>query len=351
MRREALRRRRRPALGAALWAQFHEWVRDDTVEAVIIQGTQGVYILQSGAWREATNPFLREQQVRELLRRLTLNPRRERRPVYATLPEGFELFSWEDRTVGEPTLLLRRTCPPPLAAAQLDQLWRCDPRGRALVTRALSSREPVLVCGPGQHARELVLVALSRLLDAPGRAVWLVDAARPLPVAHAAAVVRVDVQRLHGSLERARDALRQVLALSPDWIVAQDAPAPLLLAVAQELRSARWGFLAAAAFPLRRRLPARPGRTASAWSHGLPETFRWVVEVGGYRRPVVEGLWRAAPTNGFPRTWRRVSPGDRTAGLRVLSGQPLKQPGVPAAIGTSTANGPLPAADHVATGD
>nr|MBO2476478.1 hypothetical protein [Bacillota bacterium] len=318
MRREALRRRRRPVLGAAIWGQFHEWVRDESVEAVIIHGTSGVHVLQSGAWREAQSPFVREQQVRELLRRLTLNPRRDRHPVHVPLPEGFELFSWQTVDRGETVLFFRRLRPVPPAPAKLNELWRGNREGLRLVASALSRRQPVLVCGPGQHAREQVLLALSGLLEPGRRAVWLVDAGRPLPAAGAAAVVSIDCQRLHADPFAARDVLQQLLALSPDWIVAQDAPSPLLAAVADGLRSGRWGFMAAAGFPLQRSAPARPGRDALARSQGVPEPFRWIVEVGGYRRPVIEGVWRALPGAGPARTWRRLRGSERTVALRPI---------------------------------
>ncbi|HEY8497170.1 MAG TPA: hypothetical protein VIK98_09100 [Limnochordales bacterium] len=343
MRREALRRRRRPILGAALWGQFHEWVRDESVEAVIIHGTSGVHILQSGAWREVQTPFVREQQVRELLRRLTLNPRRERHPVHVSLPEGFELFSWQAADRGATILFLRRLRPLPPAPAKLHELWRGKREVLRLVAGALSRRQPVLVCGPGQHAREQVLLALSGLLDTGKRAVWLVDAGRPLPLVGAAAVVSIDCQRLHADPLLARHVLQQLLALSPDWIVAQDAPSPLLAAVAEGLRSGRWGFMAAAAFPLQRSAPVRPERIAAATSQGIPEAFRWIVEVGGYRRPVIEGVWRALPGTGPARTWRRLQGSERTVALQPVRVRSARDPASRLVVsGSPSCNGRVP---------
>lgn len=306
LRREAQRRRRRVGLRAALWSQFHQWVHDDAVEALLIHGVRALYTLRAGTWQRWPTPFRSELHVRELVRRLTLEPRRAHGPVHRQLPEGFELFSWEDPG-GDTVVFLRRSRPRRPTLGELEALLRGDGHLLKLLARQVGRREPILVCGPGQHAREQVLVALTALLDTDRRIVWLVDGQRPVPVARAAAVVTADCRRLQVDPQGARALLDQVLALAPDWIIAQDAPPSLLAAVEGWTGAGGLGFLAATAFPLQRGSAVRRGtRPKARSSQDLPVKFRWILEVAGYRRPVVEGVWRALPADGEDRWWQRL---------------------------------------------
>jgi len=303
---DALRRRPDRNGHAALWGQFHRWVQDQTVDAVIIEGTRALHVRQAGAWRRLPTPFARDQQVRELLRRLTLHRRYPRGPVYEHLPEGFELFAWSAKASAQTILFLRRSGPVRPQMDELLSLMQEDEASLRLLARQLAEGRPVLVCGPGQHARERVLIALTSLLGADRRIVWLVDGQRPVSVAGAAAVVTMDGRRLHANPALAHDVLAPVLALSPEWIVVQDAPPPLLWAVAERLGPGRVGMMAGCGFPLLRR--SDPARAAPPWaqSRDLPEIFRWIVEVAGYRRPMVEGIWRAVPGEGAVQLWERL---------------------------------------------
>lgn len=305
MRLEGRRRRRRPRLRPAVWGQFHSWVRDESVEAVVVHGSRSLYILQSGNWRELPSPFLRDEQVRELIRRVTLQSRRDREPVHRLLPEGFELFSWDETAMGETVVFLRRVRPARLLVAS-DELWRHDPGAQRVLARVVASREPVIVGGPGQYAREEVLAALASMIPPEQRVVWLADPERLRVLRGVAAVVAVDGGRLHLDPGAAAEWLRRAMALAPDWIVLQDASSPLLVAAGGLCAGDGPPILAACSFPLVRGPVSRPGRIATARSTGLPDVFRWVVEVGGYRRPVVEGVWRAASCDGPVRTFQRL---------------------------------------------
>ena len=304
--RENRRRRRRPAARLAVWGKFHQWVHDDAVQAIVIHGSRALYVLKAGAWQGLPTPFVRDQQVRELVRRLALTPRRTAGPLYSQLPEGFELFAWQADDGDSPVVLLRRLWPSFPEAARLESFLHEDAASVRLLARRLERREPVLVCGPGQHAREQVLSALAQLLAPERRVVWLVERQHPPWVAGAAAVITVDTRRLYTEPGLAALVLEQAAALAPDCLVIQEAPAPLLAAAQAWLSSARCGLLAASAFPLQRM--AQSGRGGGLWarSQDVPESFCWIVEVAGYRRPVVAGIWKALPGGGPQRWWRRL---------------------------------------------
>ncbi|MBO8142232.1 MAG: hypothetical protein H0Z37_08675 [Firmicutes bacterium] len=313
VRTESRRRRRRPALRRQVWHLFYSWVHDPLVEAVIVAPDGRVHLLREGSWQTLASPFRQAGQVRELVRRLTLLPRRNGVPVHARLPEGFELFAWEAAPSGGATVLLHRIGSGRQASARLEPLLGYDRQAVDFLTRRLARRQHVLVCGPSHHARETVLAALAETAAGDGKLVCLIHPGRGLPVLRAAASIAVDFGRIIREPQLARVVLDQVSALSPDWIVSQEAPEPLLEAVAG------WpdpspGFMAAGFFPLRRFHDE--GRRARAGDR-LPPSVRLIVEVGGFRRPQVEGIWQALPGKGAVRAWRRASPW--TPGLVALT--------------------------------
>jgi len=316
--RETRRRRRPPAARLALWEGFHRWVRDDGVQAVIIHGTRALYMLKAGDWQGLATPFAEGQQVRELVRRLTLTPRKTAGPVYSQLPEGFELFSWQAEDGDSPIVLLRRLRPSLAGTLPLASFFSHHAAGARLLTQRLERRDPVLVCGPGEHAREQVLSALAQSVVPAKRVVWLVAPHHSPWVAGAAAVIAVDTRRLYTEPEFAARILQQAAALSPDCLVIQEAAAPMLTAAAAWHATARCGLLAASAFPLQRAAYRGP-RGRWARSRDVPDAFRWIVEVAGYRRPVVAGIWKALPGSGPLRWWRRLPAEDERSPVTATS--------------------------------
>lgn len=256
LRRIALNEGELKAIGASLSKELtglgplEDLLRDPSVEDILINGHDKVFVSRHGALTREAVRFMDNQHVLRIVRRVLAPLGRridESNPmVDARLPDGGRLnVVIEPLAVDGPMVSIRKFRKDPFKPQDLLRLATFDERTYRLLDAAVSARCNILISGGTSSGKTSLLNALACFIDEGERVVTVEDTAE-LALNHAH-VVRLESR--HGGFDgngavSIRDLVRNSLRMRPDRIIVGEVRGAEVLEMLQAMNTGHDGSMA-----------------------------------------------------------------------------------------------------------
>ncbi len=227
-----------------------QFLKDDTVSEVMVNGCSPVYIERAGSIEKTGVSFESDEQLTEVIRRLVGSTGRRidlSMPyVDARLTDGSRLNAvLPPLAVLGPALTIRRFPEKPLTPERLVELETLTPAVYTFLNHSVRSRLNCIVSGPTASGKTTMLNLLAGGLERPEERVITLEDAAELRLNHEHRVaLETRPPNLEGKGEvTLRDLLRNALRMRPDRIVIGEVRGPEAFDLLQALNTGHDGSL------------------------------------------------------------------------------------------------------------